>query len=78
MRVHWFLATRLGWDKKQDVVWFEDTYTKDEAIAEFRPVEKETLKANNRWYPYTAYEYDGVQYHDFEYMGECDFEDLPR
>ena len=78
MFVHWFVAQRMGWEKEQDVVWFDaNQYSMEEAEAQFRPVQKTTMK-NNHCFPYTAYEYDGVLYHHYRYMGYCDEKDLPR
>ena len=34
----------------------------------FKPVEKEILK-HNRWYPYTAYEYQGETFYSIQYSG---------
>lgn len=72
---HIFRATRLGWDKEQDSVWFDsDDYTKEEAEAEFKPYEGRTQDG----YPYTGYEYDGVRYHDYTYLGEYEDDEIPR
>ena len=78
MSRHVFVAKRMGWDEERDGIWFDsDYYTKEEAEAQFEPVEKVTFK-NDRAAPYTAYEYDGVTYHDYHYLGEYgDDEDLP-
>lgn len=63
---HVFRATRIGWDRKQDGVWFDaDQYTREEAEAQFKPFQGVT----QRGYPYTGYEYDGVRYHDFIIWG---------
>lgn len=39
-----------------------DEYSQYEATSCFVEVTKETLKANNHWYSYTAYEYRGTKY----------------
>ena len=37
---HVFSATKLGWEKEQEGVWFDsDDYTKEEAKQEFKPYE---------------------------------------
>lgn len=67
---HVFRATKLGWDKEREGIWFDsDDYTREEAEAEFKTYEGTT----QRGYPYTGYEYDGEKYHDVTYLGE--FED---
>lgn len=72
---HVFRATRIGYPKSQDGVWFDAAmYTLKEAIAMFRPYRATTQKG----YPYTGYEYDGVKYHDFMYLGEFEDDSLPR
>jgi len=72
---HVFRATKLGWDKEQEGVWFDsDHYTKEEAEAEFVPYEGTT----QRGYPYTGYEYDGTKYHDVHYLGEYEDDDMPQ
>lgn len=72
---HVFKATKLGWSKKQEGVWFDsDHYTKEEAEAQFRPYEGVTQKG----FPYTGYEYDGQKYHDFTYLGEFPDDEMPR
>lgn len=72
---HVFKATKIGWDKEQDGVWFDaDYYTKEEAEAEFKPYQGTT----QRGYPYTGYEYDGAKYHDFTYLGEYENDNIPK
>ena len=65
----------MGWnngDRTYEYFFFPvDDYTKEQAMAQFRAVEKETLK-NNSWYPYTAYEYDGETFYSIEYSGIAD------
>ena len=35
---HVFRATKMGWSKEQEGVWFDSShYTKDEAKAQFQP-----------------------------------------
>lgn len=72
---HVFRATRIGWNGKQDGVWFDaDQYTQEEAEAQFKPFQGVTQQG----YPYTGYEYDGVRYHDFYYLGLYDDDDMPQ
>lgn len=72
---HVFRATRIGWNGKQDGVWFDaDQYTREEAEAQFKPFQGVTQQG----YPYTGYEYDGVRYHDFYYLGLYDDDDMPQ
>lgn len=72
---HVFRATKIGWDKEQECVWFDSAqYTKEEAEAEFKPYEGTT----QRGYPYTGYEYDGQRYHGFTYLGEFEDDAMPR
>lgn len=60
---HLFRATKLGWDKEQEGVWFDsDHYSEEEARAEFKPYHGTT----QRGYDYTGYEYDGQKYLQFE------------
>ena len=77
MKVHCFVAKRMGWNSERDRILFDaDVYTHDEAFDQFTKMKKETLK-NNHWYAYTAYEYNGVIYHDVGYLGIYDEENLP-
>ena len=72
---HVFKATKLGWTEEKEGVWFDsDHYTKEEAIAQFRPYKGET----QRGYPYTGYEYDGQKYHDVKYLGEFEDDNMPK
>jgi hypothetical protein len=72
---HLFRATKLGWKKEQEGVWFDsDHYTKEEAESEFKPYEGVT----QRGYSYTGYERDGQKYHDVTYLGEFEDDDLPH
>ena len=71
---HLFRATRIGWGKVQDGVWFDSaSYSKEEAAAQFIPFQGETING----YPYTGYEYDGVKYHHFDYLGEFEDDSMP-
>ena len=72
---HVFRATKMGWSKEQEGVWFDSShYTKDEAKAQFQPYTGTTMEG----YPYTGYEYDGQKYHDVTYLGEFEDEKMPR
>lgn len=71
---HVFRATKLGWGKEREGIWFDsDDYTREEAEAEFKTYEGTT----QRGYPYTGYEYDGEKYHDVTYLGEFEDDDMP-
>lgn len=72
---HVFRATKLGWDREQEGIWFDsDDYSEGEAKAEF----KEYKGITQRGFPYTGYEYDGQKYHDVKYLGEYEEEEMPR
>ena len=72
-KCHVISAKRMGWEQMYDYWTFPvEQYTKEEAIAQFLPVQKETLKNNNRWYTYTAYEYQGNTYYSIIYSGIAD------
>ena len=72
---HVFKATKLGWEKEQEGIWFDSSdYTREEAQAEFKPFEGVTQEG----YPYTGYERDGQKYHDVTYLGEYADDDMPR
>ena len=74
---HMFSAKRMGWEQSYDYYPFPtDKYTKEEALSHFTPVKKETLKNNNRWYEYTAYEYQGETYYEIIYDGIYDEDNL--
>ena len=72
---HVVSAKRMGWDngdRTYEYFFFPvDEYNKEQAMAQFRTVRKETLK-NNSWYPYTAYEYDGETFYSIQYSGIAD------
>ncbi len=72
---HVFRATKLGRESEQEGIWFDaDQYTKEEAEAQFIPVERVSQKG----YFYTAYEYDGQLYHDIYYAGCYEDNGMPR
>lgn len=78
-KFHVISAKRMGWnngDKTYEHFFFPtDSFSKDEAISQFKVVQKETLK-NNSWYPYIAYEYDGETFYSIEYRGTADENDI--
>ena len=72
---HVFRATKIGWDRETEGVWFDaDQYTKEEAEAQFVPYNGVT----KRGYGYTGYEYDGQKYHDIYYAGCYPDDKLPK
>lgn len=72
---HLFRATKIGWAKEQEGIWFDSsTYSEEEARAEFKPYHGTTQKG----YDYIGYEYDGQKYHDFTYLGEFEDDGLPN
>lgn len=72
---HLFKATKLGWGKEKEGIWFDsDQYTEEEARAQFKPFEGVSQKG----YAYTGYEYDGQKYHDYTYLGEFEDDKLPK
>ncbi len=76
MKLHIISAKKIGYDAGYDYIPFPaDQYTRESAMAQFKPVTKETLK-NNNWYPYTAYEYDGETYYSIQYSGLADEEEF--
>jgi hypothetical protein len=66
----------MGWDngdRTYEHFFFPtDEYSKEDALAQFRQVQKETLKSNNRWYQYIAYEHDGETFYSIEHRGIVD------
>ena len=74
-KYHVVSAKRMGWDNGDRTYEYfcfpVDEYNKEQAMAQFRTVRKETLK-NNSWYPYTAYEYDGETFYSIQYSGIAD------
>lgn len=78
MKVHVYKATKMGWAREAEGVWFDASrYTKEEAEAQFLPVEKFCEK-NGRDFPYTCYKYDGQTYHDYVYLGIFDYDNMPN
>ena len=72
---HVFRALKMGWGKEQEGIWFDsDDYTKEQAEAEFKPFQGTT----KRGYPYTGYEYDGQKYHQYQYLGEFEDNQMPK
>ena len=72
---HVFRATKIGWDKEQEGIWFDSTYySAEEAKAQFQPYQGTTRNG----YPYTGYEYDGQRYHDVTYLGEFEADETPH
>ena len=74
-KYHVVSAKRMGWDngdRTYEHFFFPvEEYSKEQAIAQFKTVEKETYK-NNSWYPYIAYEYDGETFYSIQYRGIAD------
>lgn len=74
-------------DNTYDYFFFPaDEFSQSEAMGLFQEVTKETLKANNHWYSYTAYEYRGLsycsdrfgkQYYKIIYSGLTDEDNVP-
>lgn len=72
---HLFKATKLGWAKEQEAIWFDaDEYTEEEAKEQIKTYQGVT----QRGYDYTGYEFDGQQYHDVTYLGEFEDDNLPQ
>jgi hypothetical protein len=72
---HVFRATKMGWDKEREGIWFDSSqYTEEEARKQFKEYEGVT----QRGYPYKGYEYDGQKYHDIQYLGEYEDDKMPR
>ncbi len=72
---HIFKAKRMGWEEKEDIVWFDTKeYSKKKATSMFRPFKGTTRKG----YPYTGYEYDGEKYHDYTYLGKVKDNEMPQ
>ncbi len=72
---HVFKAKKIGWAEEEEGVWFDsDTYTKEEAEAQFKPYQGVT----QRGYDYTGYEYDGQKYHHVNYLGEFEDDAMPK
>ena len=78
MSRHVFKCVKKGWDRETEGVWFDaDLYTKEEAEAQFIPVDKMVEKSGGHWFPFTFYEYDGETYYSVEYQGEFEDDDMP-
>lgn len=72
---HVFSATKLGWKKERDGVWFDSKlYTKESAAAQFKPYNGTTEMG----YPYTGYIFGGTKYHDVTYLGEFEDDKMPK
>ncbi|WP_024291142.1 hypothetical protein [Lacrimispora indolis] len=68
-RYHVISAKYQGWANEGEDFYFPvSSYSKEDAIAQFVPVEKFTER-NNRMVPYTAYEYDGNTFYTVIYSG---------
>ena len=52
-----------------------DKYSKDEAVALFKPVAKENIE-NNSPYCQIVYEYNGEEFHAVEYCGIVDEDEI--
>lgn len=71
---HVFKAKVLGYPDRYEGVWFDaDSFTKEEAEAQFVPYQGYTHDG----YPYTGYEYDGVRYHHYAYIGLFEDDQMP-
>ncbi|WP_454924558.1 hypothetical protein [Actinomyces gerencseriae] len=71
---HVFRATKFGWDREQDGIWFDSSeYTEHEARAQFSTYQAMTKDG----YPYTGYEFEGEKYHDVTYVGEYEDDEMP-
>ena len=72
---HLFLATKIGWAKEQEGIWFDSyQYTREEAEAQIKPYQS----IDQRGFPYTGYEYDGEKYYDYKYLGEFPDNEMPK
>jgi len=71
-KCHVISAKRMGWEQMYDYYTFSvKEYSEEEALAQFRPVQKEADK-NGRNYPFTAFQYDGTFYYSVVYSGIAD------
>lgn len=62
---HVFKATKMGWDKEKEGVWFDaDSYSEEEAKAQF----KEFKGTTQRGYPYNIMNSHLLNY---EWIGRC-------
>ena len=72
-----FKCVKAGWGGETEGVWFDaETYAREEAEAQFVPIEK-MVEKNGRWVPFTFYEYGGEVYYQVEYQGEYHENDMP-
>ena len=72
---HLFRAKRMGYEEERDGIYFDAKhYSLEEATAQFKPFQGISQKG----FPYTGYEYGGVKYHDFQYLGEFPKNKMPR
>ena len=64
------VAKELGYGG-YDYFYFNENEVSSEAeaLGKFTAVTRETQKNNGRWYPYTAYEFDGKTYYSIRYLG---------
>lgn len=71
---HVFKAAGMGWTPDKEGIWFDaDDYTREEAEAQFVPVQKVSKKG----WPYTAYEYQGDTFRFVQYLGLYDDDGMP-
>ncbi len=72
---HVFIALKMGWKGEREVIWFDSyLYTLEQARAQFKAFRGVT----QRGYDYTGYEFAGEKYHDYQYLGEFEDEDMPQ
>ncbi len=72
---HVFRATRIGYPRQQDGIFFDtEAYTKEQAQAEFKEYQATTQEG----FPYKGYEYGGIKYHDVTYLGVYEDDRMPR
>ena len=70
---HAFRVRRFG--RGDSIIWFDAAdFTREEAEAEFRPFHGVTRRGE----PCTGYEYNGVIYRGFTYLGEFEDGQRPR
>jgi len=70
-------AKRMDWDTIYDYFPFPtDKYSKEDALNQFIPVQRETMKNKGNGYPFTAYEFQGEEYYSLVYDGTFDEEYL--
>ncbi len=72
---HIFRATKIGWDKEQEIIWFDAAqYSEKEAHKQFKKYKGKTQQG----FSYTGYEYGGQKYHDVSYFGVCEDDKMPK